>query len=45
MVECPLHGACFDVKIGKAQCEPAEIDVRAYQTRLTGDRVGICVAD
>jgi nitrite reductase/ring-hydroxylating ferredoxin subunit len=45
MVECPLHGACFDVKTGKAQCEPVEIDLRVYQTRLTGDRVEICVAD
>ena len=44
-VECPLHGACFDVKTGKAQCEPAEIDLRVYPTRLTGDRVEICVVD
>ncbi|QDW36136.1 non-heme iron oxygenase ferredoxin subunit [Bradyrhizobium sp. KBS0727] len=45
MVECPLHGACFDVKTGKAQCEPAEIDLRVYPTRLTGELVEVCVAD
>jgi nitrite reductase/ring-hydroxylating ferredoxin subunit len=44
MVECPLHGACFDVKTGKAQCEPAEIDLRAYPTRLAGELVEVCVA-
>ena len=43
MVECPLHGECFDVKTGKARCEPAEIDLRIYPTRLTGNRVEICV--
>ncbi len=45
MVECRLHGACFDVKTGKAQCEPAETDLRVYPTRLTGDRVEVCVVD
>ncbi len=45
MVECPLHGACFDVKTGKAQCELSEIDLRVYPTRRSGDRVEICGAD
>jgi len=36
-----LHQACG----GKARCEPAEIDLRIYPTRLSGDRVEICVAD
>jgi nitrite reductase/ring-hydroxylating ferredoxin subunit len=45
MVECPLHGGCFSVKTGKALCEPAEIDLRVYQTRLVGDRVEICATE
>lgn len=42
-VECPLHGACFNVKTGKVECEPAEADLAVYRTRLTGGRVEICL--
>ena len=27
-IECPLHGACFDIKTGKALTAPATIDLR-----------------
>ncbi|QDF38807.1 non-heme iron oxygenase ferredoxin subunit [Bradyrhizobium symbiodeficiens] len=36
LVECPLHGAQFNVKTGKALSEPAEIDLRTYEVRLDG---------
>jgi nitrite reductase/ring-hydroxylating ferredoxin subunit len=36
MVECPLHAALFDVRTGKAQCEPAETDLRVYEVRTEG---------
>jgi len=45
MVECPLHGGCFNVKTGKALCEPVETDLRVYPTRLVGEQVEICIAD
>jgi nitrite reductase/ring-hydroxylating ferredoxin subunit len=40
-VECPLHAACFDIKTGKATCEPAERDLRIYKTRVAGQQVEI----
>lgn len=43
MVECPLHGACFNVRTGKVQCEPAEVDLYVYETRLIEGRVEICI--
>jgi nitrite reductase/ring-hydroxylating ferredoxin subunit len=36
MVECPLHAAQFDVRTGKALCEPAETDLRTYEVRTEG---------
>ena len=45
MVECPLHGGCFNVKTGKALCEPVETNLRVYTTRLVGTHVEICVAE
>src|SRR5262245_32070779 len=39
VVECPLHGGMFNVKSGKALCEPVECDLKVYQTRLISDRV------
>lgn len=31
VVECPLHGAQFDLRTGKALCLPATIPVRTYE--------------
>jgi nitrite reductase/ring-hydroxylating ferredoxin subunit len=42
-VECPLHGGCFDVRNGKALCEPVETDLRVYRTRLSNGSLEICV--
>jgi 3-phenylpropionate/trans-cinnamate dioxygenase ferredoxin subunit len=33
-VECPLHGARFDVTTGEALCAPAYEDLRTYEVRL-----------
>jgi len=41
IVECPLHAACFNVKTGRIVCEPAESDLRVYQTRLVERRIEI----
>ena len=40
-IECPLHGACFDIKTGKAMSFPAEIDLRVFPVKLEGDTVYI----
>jgi len=33
-VECPLHGAQFSLKTGKALTEPATEDLRSYPVRI-----------
>ena len=38
-VECPLHGACFDIKTGKALTAPASIDLRTYEVKVEGDTI------
>lgn len=35
-VECPLHGGKFDVRTGKALCEPVSEDVKTFPVRLVG---------
>lgn len=41
VVECPLHGGMFNVKTGKALCDPVECDLTVYQTRQVNDRIEI----
>ncbi len=41
VVECPLHGGMFNIKSGKALCEPVDCDVRTYRTRRVDDRVEV----
>ncbi|MBK17386.1 MAG: ferredoxin [Rhodospirillaceae bacterium] len=38
-IECPLHGACFDIKSGKALTAPATIDLRPYEVKIEGDQI------
>ena len=33
-IECPLHQGRFDVRNGKALCEPASEDIAAYEVRV-----------
>ncbi len=40
-IECPLHGACFDIKTGKAMSLPAEIDLKVFPVKLEGDTIHI----
>ena len=42
-VECPLHGACFDIKTGKALTAPATIDLRPYPVKVEGDQISVGV--
>ena len=36
VVRCPLHGARFNLRTGRALEEPAERDLRTYPARLEG---------
>ncbi len=38
-VECPWHGARFEVKTGRVTLDPAEDDVPTYNVRRDGDSV------
>jgi 3-phenylpropionate/trans-cinnamate dioxygenase ferredoxin subunit len=42
-IECPRHGARFDVTTGKALCLPAVRPVKAYPTRVVDGRVEVDV--
>jgi len=43
-IECPRHGARFDVKTGKAMCLPAVLPVRDYKVEIrNGDEIWIAV--
>jgi 3-phenylpropionate/trans-cinnamate dioxygenase ferredoxin subunit len=36
-VECPRHGARFDIRSGAALCLPATSPVPTYQVKIEGD--------
>ncbi|MFO7246528.1 MAG: bifunctional 3-phenylpropionate/cinnamic acid dioxygenase ferredoxin subunit [Thermaerobacter sp.] len=42
-VECPRHGATFDLRSGEATALPATVPVRTYQVRVEGDDVLVAV--
>jgi len=40
-IECPRHGARFDIRSGKPLCLPAILPVKTYPVRVEGDEVQI----
>ena len=42
-IECPRHGARFDVKTGKVLCLPAAMPIHSYEVRVEGDAVHVDV--
>ncbi len=42
-VECPRHGARFDVKTGAVKAFPAVRPVKAYKAEVAGDEVRVDV--
>ena len=40
-VECPWHGARFDITTGKATSPPASNDIQKYEVKLEGSDVMI----
>ena len=41
VIECPRHGARFDVKTGAALCLPAIAPVATYAVRIEGDEIQV----
>ncbi len=44
-IECPRHGARFDVRTGKPLCMPAIEPVTTHQVVLQGDEVFVVIED
>ncbi len=40
-IECPRHGALFDVKTGKALTLPAVMPVQSYPVQVEGDDIKV----
>jgi 3-phenylpropionate/trans-cinnamate dioxygenase ferredoxin subunit len=40
-IECPRHGARFDVKTGKALTLPAVLPVNTYPVQIEGDEIRV----
>ncbi len=38
-IECPRHGARFDLRSGKALTLPAVVDIPAYPVRVEGEEI------
>lgn len=42
---CPLHGASFDVRSGKALSRPATRALRSFPVLIKGDEIHVAVVD
>ena len=42
-IECPRHGARFDVTSGKVLCVPAAVPINSYRVQVEGDEVKVNV--
>jgi naphthalene 1,2-dioxygenase system ferredoxin subunit len=40
-IECPLHQGRFDIRSGRALCEPLTQDLAVHEVRLLGGRVWV----
>ncbi len=40
-IECPRHGARFDIRTGQVTAPPALVDVPAYAVRVIGNEIQI----
>ncbi|NOT35456.1 MAG: non-heme iron oxygenase ferredoxin subunit [Candidatus Eisenbacteria bacterium] len=41
VIECPRHGARFDIRTGAVLCMPATAPVPTYSVRLKGDEIQV----
>jgi 3-phenylpropionate/trans-cinnamate dioxygenase ferredoxin subunit len=38
-IECPLHQGRFDIRNGKALCEPVTEDIKVFPVKVEGDQI------
>ncbi len=38
-IECPLHGACFEIKTGKPANPPVTVGIETYPVKIEGNTV------
>jgi len=43
-IECPRHGARFDVKTGQVLCLPAAVPIKSYPVKVDGDAIQVNVS-
>jgi 3-phenylpropionate/trans-cinnamate dioxygenase ferredoxin subunit len=43
-IECPRHGARFDVRSGKVLCLPAAVPIPTYPVQLDGETIKVKVS-
>jgi 3-phenylpropionate/trans-cinnamate dioxygenase ferredoxin subunit len=43
-IECPRHGARFDVTDGRVLCLPAAVPIKSYPVRIDGDEIKVNLA-
>lgn len=41
VIECPRHGACFDITNGKVLSPPALVNVPTFQVRVEGNEIQV----
>ncbi|CND28799.1 MULTISPECIES: non-heme iron oxygenase ferredoxin subunit [Yersinia pseudotuberculosis complex] len=41
IIECPLHGALFNVRTGQCLREPGDRDLNIYAVRINGDQIDV----
>ena len=44
-IECPRHGARFDVRCGKATCMPATQNTGSHTVKIDGDNIMVKLSD
>jgi 3-phenylpropionate/trans-cinnamate dioxygenase ferredoxin subunit len=43
-IQCPFHGACFDLQTGNATTGPAVLPVRTFPARISDDDIAVHLA-
>jgi 3-phenylpropionate/trans-cinnamate dioxygenase ferredoxin subunit len=43
VVECPLHGAAFNIRTGSVESFPATVPLPVYKVRVDGDDVQVSI--